>query len=72
MKNNDPIICLDARGNMTGGGGITPTITGDHNNRVTDYTTLLIIDHSRRHDYQPLSVVPTMEAHIGTGGVMFH
>lgn len=30
----------DARGN--GDGDINPTITGDHNNRITDYTTLLV------------------------------
>lgn len=30
----------DARGN--GDGNIAPTITGDHNNRVTDYTTLCV------------------------------
>lgn len=31
---------LDARGN--GDGDIAPTITGDHNNRVTDYTALCV------------------------------
>jgi DNA (cytosine-5)-methyltransferase 1 len=31
--------CYDARGN--GDGSIAPTITGDHNNRVTDYTSLI-------------------------------
>ena len=37
----DPnIVCYDARGN---GDGITsPTITGDHNSRVTDYTSVII------------------------------
>lgn len=30
----------DARGN--GGGGITPTITGDHQNRITDYTVIIL------------------------------
>lgn len=29
----------DARGN--GGGGITPTMTGDHQNRITDYTAIV-------------------------------
>lgn len=56
----------DARGN--GSGFIAPTLTGDHENRITDYTSVVIIDHSRRHSYQPLDVVPTMEAHMGTGG----
>lgn len=31
----------DARGN--GNGNIAPTITGDHNNRITDYTALCVI-----------------------------
>lgn len=30
---------FDARGN---GGGVAPTITGDHNNRVTDYTAVVM------------------------------
>ena len=30
----------DARGN--GGGGIAPTITGDHQNRITDYTAICV------------------------------
>lgn len=33
-------VCYDARGN--GDGTIAPTITGDHENRVTDYTALCI------------------------------
>lgn len=33
-------VCYDARGN---GDGITsPTMTGDHNSRVTDYTTIIV------------------------------
>ena len=32
-----PCVCYDARGN--GDGKVVPTITGDHNNRITDYTT---------------------------------
>lgn len=42
--NNTAVIiqnaCYDARGN--GDGIISPTITGDHNSRVTDYTTLVV------------------------------
>ena len=30
----------DARGN--GGGDISPTITGDHQNRITDYTAIVV------------------------------
>lgn len=34
------VLLYDARGN--GDGIISPTITGDHNNRITDYTTLVM------------------------------
>lgn len=30
----------DARGN--GKGGVAPTITGDHQNRITDYTAIVL------------------------------
>lgn len=33
-------LVFDARGN--GGGEVSPTITGDHQNRVTDYTALVV------------------------------
>lgn len=33
-------LCYDARGN--GDGVTSPTITGDHNSRVTDYTTIVM------------------------------
>ena len=37
----DPnIVCYDARGN--GDGVTSPTITGDHNSRVTDYTAITL------------------------------
>ena len=36
-----PPLIFDARGN--GGGFICPTITGDHQNRITDYTAIVII-----------------------------
>lgn len=37
----DPnIVCYDARGN--GDGKISPTITGDHNGHITDYTSVII------------------------------
>lgn len=41
MKHHEPIVLVfDARGN--GGGAICPTITGDHMNRVTDYTAIVV------------------------------
>lgn len=33
---------FDARGN--GGGLISPTLTGDHQNRITDYTAIVVIE----------------------------
>ena len=41
MKHHEPIVLIyDARGN--GGGSICPTITGEHQNRVTDYTAIVV------------------------------
>ena len=34
------VLVYDARGN--GGGRVCPTITGNHQNRVTDYTAIVI------------------------------
>lgn len=34
------VLIYDARGN--GDGGVSPTITGDHQNRITDYTAILV------------------------------
>ena len=41
---------FDARGN--GDGNIAPTITGDHNNRITDYTAISV---GARHSTLPIS-----------------
>ena len=38
----DAVCVFDARGN--GGGGIAPTITGDHQNRITDYTAIVVYE----------------------------
>jgi len=35
-----PPLVFDARGN--GDGTICPTITGDHQNRITDYTAIVL------------------------------
>lgn len=40
-----PILIFDARGN--GEGGVSPTLTGDHQDRITDYTALVV---SRKQD----------------------
>ena len=39
-----PPLIFDARGN--GGGGISPTITGEHQNRITDYTAI-VVEHGK-------------------------
>ena len=44
MKHHEPIVLIyDARGN--GGGGTSPTIAGDHQDRVTDYTAIVVEKH---------------------------
>lgn len=42
-----PPLIFDARGN---GGAICPTITGDHNNRITDYTAIVVHPVSQKSD----------------------
>lgn len=40
-KHHEPVVLVyDARGN--GGGGVCPTITGDHQGRITDYTAIVL------------------------------
>lgn len=39
-KGSTNFYCYDARGN--GDGQISPTITGDHENRITDYTSVVV------------------------------
>lgn len=46
--NGHPPLIFDARGN--GGGGISPTITGDHQNRITDYTAI-VVEYERVLDH---------------------
>lgn len=63
---NECHAVFDARGN--GSGEISPTITGDHENRITDYTAV-VYDASRRHNYEPFGdVCETVQANYGTGG----
>ena len=51
------VIVFDARGN--GDGGTCPTITGDHNNRVTDYTALCCEGKPIVLDYIVRRLTPT-------------
>ena len=38
----------DARGN--GEGGVSPTLTGDHQNRITDYTAIILEIYEENSD----------------------
>ena len=42
IKNNNNVFTYDARGNGDGDGKVTSTITGDHDNRITDYTNVIV------------------------------
>lgn len=48
MSSSHPplVLVYDARGN--GGGEISPTITGDHQDRITDYTAI-VVKHEDLH-----------------------
>lgn len=58
-------LCYDARGN--GDGATSPTITGDHNSRVTDYTTIVLqptefFEAYQHHGYRQSDVAGTLTA----------
>lgn len=41
MNHHEPIVLIyDARGN--GEGTVSPTLTGDHQSRITDYTAIVL------------------------------
>lgn len=40
LKTKSVVVVFDARGN--GCGKISPTIAGDHQNRITDYTAIVV------------------------------
>lgn len=47
-KPHEPLVLVyDAGGN--GGGAISPTITGDHQDRITDYTAILVETNGTNH-----------------------
>ena len=59
----------DARGN--GEGGVSPTITGDHQNRITDYTAIVLLALGGTDSHASVTdgtVAPCMLARAGTGG----
>lgn len=58
-----PAVCVfDARGN--GNGEVVPTLTGDHQSRVTDYTAILYSKQSHA-EYKKSDVASTCTAHLG-------
>lgn len=68
-------VVYDARGN--GDGQTVSTITGDHNNRITDYTCLVVEPAVRCYDIgearlrtprEYIEKTPTLTARCGTGG----
>jgi len=70
-----PAVVYDARGN--GDGQTVSTITGEHNNRVTDYTCLVVEPAVRCYDIgearlrtpsEYIEKTPTLTARCGTGG----
>lgn len=60
---NIVLECYDARGN--GDGDTVPTITGDHNNRITDYTTLVCEKFAENSSGDGIS--GTVDAHYYLG-----
>lgn len=49
VGNSVPAVCYDARGN--GDGTRCPTLTGDHENRVTDYTAITVYRSQKFGEY---------------------
>lgn len=58
-KANLVVVCYDARGN---GDGTThcPTLTGDHENRVTDYTAICVMAHGQSNAEIMQNLCPTL------------
>lgn len=59
QANYPPIAVYDARGN--GEGGVCPTITGDHENRITDYTVAVSIGNGQLHQMGMESVARPLD-----------
>ena len=57
-SNSIPAVCYDARGN--GDGRHSPTLTGDHENRITDYTTICVMAHGQSNAEITENISPTI------------
>lgn len=55
---NRPALVYDARGN--GNGTTVPTLTGDHQNRVTDYTSVCVMAHGQSNAEITQDMSPTL------------
>ena len=60
---NGVIECYDARGN--GEGNIVPTITGNHNDRITDYTAVVCEEYVANSSGEDIAT--TIDAHYYLG-----
>ena len=58
--NCTPCVIYDARGN--GNGQIAPTLTGDHENRVTDYTSVAVFRMQAFGQYESDGTTSTLKA----------
>lgn len=58
--NTASAVCYDARGN--GNGAHCPTLTGDHENRVTDYTAVAVYRNPKIREYAADATTSTMAA----------
>lgn len=59
--------CFDGRGK--GNGNIVPTLTGDHNDRITDYTALVIARATQQGNAETMkNRCPTITAAAGMSG----
>lgn len=54
---SENLVCYDARGN--GDGDIVPTLTGDHQNRITDYTAVAVQETKPPRKYIIRRLTPT-------------
>ena len=55
-----PAVCYDVRGN--GNGTLCPTLTGDHQNRITDYTAVAVYRNPKIGEYAADATTSTMAA----------
>lgn len=62
----NPPEVFDARGN--GNGEISPTITGDHQNRITDYTAIAMYNKAKNDQWEKSDKCMSIIARFGTGG----